>query len=192
MTTLFEQHRSITSTETAALSEWELDTTAVGHFSRFITHRLQANKSTVDYSCGTHPGWLNATVARQEKLQANNGKQQSGQGWSTGDGQQLATLFTEAANMQLQRLNNSASYDPYWVIQTDKTILPNHGFVNQKLLWCFIDLTINLEKSFDPRKTQKARKYSKRYNKYPSPKGHRYLHNSSSRQGLPGSRSHGW
>lgn len=125
------------------LSEWELDTTSVGHFSQFITHRLQVNKAAgADSSCATNPGWLNAAAARQQ-LQANNGKQQTSQDWSSGDGQQLTTLFTEAANMQLQHLNNSATYDPYWVIQTDKIILPNHGFVNQKLLWCFIDLTIN-------------------------------------------------
>jgi hypothetical protein len=143
LTALFEQHRSFASTADPALSEWELDTTAIGHFSQFITHRLQANKPGGEYNCATSPGWLNATVVRQRQLQANTGKQQTGQGWSTGDGQQLGSLFGEAANMQLQHLNNSAGYDPYWVIQTDNIILPNHGFVNQKLLWCFIDLTIN-------------------------------------------------
>ncbi|GEM_PF-5114592 len=47
------------------------------------------------------------------------------------------------ATMQLHPLNNIVSYNPYWIVQTDKTILPSHGFVNQKLFWCFMDLTIN-------------------------------------------------
>jgi len=44
--------------------------------------------------------------------------------------------------MTLRHLKNSATYDPYWVIQTNKTMIPNHGFINQKQLWCFIDLTM--------------------------------------------------
>ncbi len=129
LTTVFEKHRPLTTSqyeptsEEKALSEWELDNTSVGHVEQFITHRLEANTPAGDdYSCTTNPGWLNSALSQQT---ASN------------------SSVTPVATMQLHPIKKSASYNPYWIIQTNKTILPSHGFVNQKLLWCFVDLTIN-------------------------------------------------
>ncbi|MEQ1638744.1 MAG: hypothetical protein ABL903_18955 [Methylococcales bacterium] len=44
--------------------------------------------------------------------------------------------------MNLRHLKNSTAYDPYWVIQADKNVIPSHAFRNQSHLWCFIDLAV--------------------------------------------------
>ena len=143
LTTVFEKHRPFTTThyesktDQEALSEWDLDNTSIGHFEQFITHRLETNNPAEDdYSCSASPGWLNNSMSKQ-----------------TSPNSSLALIAT----MQLHPLNNSASYNPYWIIQTNKTILPSHGFVNQKLLWCFIDLTINDIKPAPPTNSAKLK-----------------------------------
>jgi hypothetical protein len=147
LTALFEQHRTITpdsrqeADDSLPFSEWDLDTTAVGHFNPFITHRLEAHAPvSPDNACAWRPGWLNSVVVRRKKIQFDNGERPTGEGWDTGD--ELPSVFKDAAQMTLRHLKNSATYDPYWVIQTNKTMIPNHGFINQKQLWCFIDLTM--------------------------------------------------
>ena len=127
-TTVFEKHHPLSATQYESiteetLSEWELDNTAIGHFEQFITHRLETDSPAgEDYNCSAPPGWL--TTAMSQKSKANSS---------------LAPIAT----MQLHPLNHFDSYNPYWIIRTNKNILPSHGFVNQKLLWCFMDLTIN-------------------------------------------------
>lgn len=149
LTAMFEQHKAFnpeqnnTAQENNTLSEWELDTTAVGHFNQFITHRLEADDSPgAEYACTSTSGWLNSAVARQKSLQLSKGEPTTGQGWDTGNGHDAASLFQDSSKMKLRHLKNSATYDPYWVVQTDKSVIPNHGFINQKHLWCFIDQTI--------------------------------------------------
>ncbi|MDO9161890.1 MAG: hypothetical protein Q8N35_14330 [Methylococcaceae bacterium] len=149
LTAMFEQHRAITPDKNTAqsnntLSEWELDTTAVGHFNQFITHRLEANASPpgANFACSSTVGWLSNAVARQKYLQLGKGEPATGEGWDTGNGHETASLFQDSSKMELRHLKNSASYDPYWVMQTDKSIIPNHAFINQKHLWCFIDQTM--------------------------------------------------
>ncbi len=149
LTALFEQHRTITpdypykADDLLSFSEWDLDTTAIGHFNPFITHRLEAHAPiAADNTCASGSGWLNNAVARQKKIQYANGERPTGEGWDTTDKQERPPVFKNAAYMTLQHLKNSATYDPYWVIQTNKAMIPNHGFINQKQLWCFIDLTM--------------------------------------------------
>ncbi|MCX7096332.1 MAG: hypothetical protein NTV43_00320 [Methylococcales bacterium] len=129
LTAVFEEHRFIDPT----LSEWELDTTAVGHFNQYITHRLKIKNPmlTVD-NCTANPVGLGSVST---KLQPQT------QGDQTGF--KASVLSAAFNNLELQHLQNSAPYDPYWVIQADKSILPSHGFVNQKPLWCFIDAMVN-------------------------------------------------
>jgi hypothetical protein len=147
LTALFEQHRTITpdsrqeADESPSFSEWDLDTTAVGHFNPFITHRLEAQAPFgPDDACAWRPEWLNSVVTRRKKIQFDNGERPTGEGWNTGD--ELPSVYKDASRRTLRHLKNSATYDPYWVIQTNKTMIPNHGFINQKQLWCFIDLTM--------------------------------------------------
>ncbi|MEI8209037.1 MAG: hypothetical protein WCG16_07525 [Methylococcales bacterium] len=127
-TTVFEKHHLLTATQyepvtEEALSEWELDNTAIGHFEQFITHRLEGiAPAGDDYSCTTNSGWLTTVMSQHTAPRSS---------------------VPPIATMQLHPLNNIVSYNPYWIVQTDKTILPSHGFVNQKLFWCFMDLTIN-------------------------------------------------
>lgn len=95
--------------ELADVSEWELGTTAVGHFKRFITHRLESNSAFAD-------------------------------DWSCASGADSSA----SAVLRLSLQDNSSVHDPYWVIQVDKRIIPNHGFMTRKPFWCFIEQTMNL------------------------------------------------
>ncbi|WP_347986644.1 hypothetical protein [Methylomonas sp. AM2-LC] len=135
VTTLFEQHRMLdnhTQELQAPLSEWELDTTSIGHFHPFITHRLQTHAALTDqYHCSTSTGWLNLAVERQTTTLAT--------GWDTGDNISQPALFTDSSQLQVSHLQNSTNYDPYWVVQTDSSIFPTHGFITQPNFWCFID-----------------------------------------------------
>jgi hypothetical protein len=136
-TTLFEKHRVLLDkdlTLQTPLSEWELDTTSVGHFDPYITHRLKTNAPlSSDYQCSANPNWLNLAITRQPA---------PGIGWDSGDDTFLPALFTDSSHLQITHLQNSAAYDPYWVVQTDGSIFPNHGFITQKNFWCFINQVV--------------------------------------------------
>jgi hypothetical protein len=119
----------------APLSEWELDTTSIGHFNPFITHRLQTHSPLrEEHHCSASHGWLNLAVERQTAILAS--------GWDTGDNVTQPALFTDSSLLQVRHLQNSANYDPYWVVQTDSSIFPNHGFITQPNFWCFIDQVV--------------------------------------------------
>ncbi len=145
--TAFETHRKILSEDqtatSEALSEWDLDNTAIGHFSPFITHRLQAGQALGnDYECAAENGWLNTAVNRRKELQSSKNEPSSGEGWDTGDNNQAPALLADSTKMELSHLQNSAAYDPYWVVRTDTSIFPSHGFIAQRHFWCFIDVAI--------------------------------------------------
>lgn len=108
--TLFEPGQDLKPDATlTGVSEWELGTTAIGHFKRFITHRLESNNAfAADGACASGPE------------------------------------SSASAGLQLRHQGNSSAQDPYWVIQVDKRIMPNHGFLRQKPFWCFIEQTMDL------------------------------------------------
>ncbi|MGZ5000001.1 MAG: hypothetical protein ACXV7F_06845 [Methylomonas sp.] len=111
------------------VSEWDLGITAVGHFQSFITHRLEATNplTAADESC---PVGSEADVSglADPRLVA-------GPAWTVGGD----SVWRFASGMQLRHLADKPANDPVWVIQTDKYILPNHGFMNQKPFWCFVE-----------------------------------------------------
>ena len=138
LSTVFEQHRMYNSMPASededpqALSEWELDTTAVGHFRPYITHRLQTlPPATQANMCAANPGWLTSAVQQQKQTQLNTGLAATGAGWDA--------VLNAALHMELRHLQHSSANNPYWVLQTDPGVLPSHGFINQQHLWCFID-----------------------------------------------------
>lgn len=138
LSTVFEQHRMHTplpvteNEDPEALSEWELDTTAIGHFRPYITHRLQSNQTATHANvCTAHPGWLTTAVQQQKQTQLKTGLAATGAGWDA--------VLNDAQQMELRHLQNSSANNPYWVLQTDPGVLPSHGFLNQQHLWCFID-----------------------------------------------------
>jgi hypothetical protein len=141
ISTVFEEHRLYSTLNTDLseqwLSEWDLDTTAIGHFNPYITHKLQAETSSEDYQCTANPGWLETAVQRQKQSQSAKGSHSTGLGWTIQN-----TLQTDVIKLQLSHLQQSAANDPYWVLQTDANIFPNHGFISQKHFWCFVDLTM--------------------------------------------------
>ena len=136
ITALFAQHRSLEQPTSGGvkLSEWELDTTAIGHFAPFITHRLQAQHALSTSNCSASAGWLPTAVQRQQSQQAAHGQAASGAGWRAD-----SALLSTATGMEVQHLENSAAQDPYWVLQVATNVMPNHGFINQQPLWCFIE-----------------------------------------------------
>lgn len=106
---VFDLHRFLSS-PLDFFSAWDLDTIAVGHFTPYITHRLETNNYSLstNYSCPSNNILLNDSQSK----------------------------------MQLHHLKNSTTLNPYWVMQIDKKIMPNHGFMKQKDFWCFLDLTL--------------------------------------------------
>lgn len=144
----FEDHMSFAADEETAappplaLSEWELDTTSVGHVDQFITHRLEkSGDSEIAPSCDLNAGWLKNAVATRKKQQQQNGESPSGEGWLSSDA--VSHNPVHQPPLQLKHLKKTSAYDPYWVIQIDKNIMPNHGFMNQKSFLCFIDQSLH-------------------------------------------------
>lgn len=106
-----------------ALSEWELDTTSVGHYRHFITHRLEAGvNSYAEDRCVFAAG-------------GGAGQLEVGQAGNLGD--RLPPL------QGLLQVSKDAAYDPYWVVQVNRDMLPNHGFLNRKSFLCFIDVALH-------------------------------------------------
>lgn len=95
------------------MSSWELNATAVGHYRGFITHRLEANSQTAAECASAH----NSRDALSPE--AKN--------WSISNG---LTIYSQG---------KAPNLEPVWVVQTDKNVLPNHGFMAESPLWCFIE-----------------------------------------------------
>jgi predicted alpha/beta hydrolase family esterase len=96
-------------------ASWDLKTTAIGHYRPFLTHRLESTPTasgTPDCPSVLYP-------------------EQTEQSSDIGD--------TNNNSLKLKELHPDQQQKPIWFIQTDKNILPNHNFINQKLIWCFID-----------------------------------------------------
>lgn len=109
-------------------TQWDLAATAVGHFRSFITHRLEATTATstnqactVDTVTGTNASSNALTLTGPEGILAS------------------AAVWRVADGLQLRPVAEVPMDDPLWVVQTDKYVLPNHGFMAQKPFWCFID-----------------------------------------------------
>jgi hypothetical protein len=58
-----------------------------------------------------------------------------------------ASVWRIAEGLQLRPVADAPTDDPLWVVQTDKYVLPNHGFMAQKPFWCFIDGALSLTAS---------------------------------------------
>ncbi|WKJ92334.1 hypothetical protein QZJ86_09380 [Methylomonas montana] len=58
-----------------------------------------------------------------------------------------ASIWRVANGLQLRPVADMPLDDPLWVVQTDRYVLPNHGFMAQKPFWCFIEQTMNLATS---------------------------------------------
>ena len=144
--TLFEAHRTIpadSDNTDAELSEWALDTTALGHYEQYITHHLHANDIlTKDYRCSAAPDWEKTAVDWRKHEQSLTHGPITGEGWNTGDGKTTPSLLADSAKLQFSHEQNSTAFDPYWLVQTDNSIFPSHGLIAQKHFWCFVYLAI--------------------------------------------------
>ena len=119
---LFKSSDSTYDASLYGLSEWALAATAVGHVNELVTHRLEATSFTVaDSACGT--GTLDKSLKLAGPSLTNVGD----------------AIWPITESMLLRHLHDKPAYDPVWVVQTDKFILPNHGFMNRKPFWCFIE-----------------------------------------------------
>jgi len=114
-------------------SQWDLAATAVGHFRGFITHRLEATATastnqacTVNAASGIDASPTVLTLDRPTGIIVDAGV------WRVADG------------LQLRPMAELPMADPLWVVQTDKYVLPNHGFMAQKPFWCFIEAALSL------------------------------------------------
>lgn len=120
-------------------SQWDLAATAVGHFRGFITHRLEttatasANQScTVDTASGINASPNPLMLTGPEGIMAS------------------AAVWRVADGLQLRPVAELPMDDPLWVVQTDKYVLPNHGFMSQKPFWCFVEGALSLAVSRSP------------------------------------------
>jgi len=120
-------------------SQWDLAATAVGHFRGFITHRLEATATastnqacTVNAASGINASPTALTLDRPTGIMTDAGV------WRVADG------------LQLRPMAELPMADPLWVVQTDKYVLPNHGFMAQKPFWCFIEAALSLAVSHGP------------------------------------------
>ncbi|NOV29729.1 hypothetical protein [Methylomonas sp. ZR1] len=113
-------------------SQWDLAATAVGHFRGFITHRLEA----IDPALKTQTCHLDSAIASKP----------------TGSDRNIASaaVLRVADGLQLRPVKEAWMADPLWVVQTDRFVLPNHGFMAQKPFWCFIEAALSLAVSRSP------------------------------------------
>ncbi|BBL59222.1 hypothetical protein [Methylomonas koyamae] len=105
-------------------SPWELSTTAIGHYQPFLTHRLESAPGLSDDAACPAVADGSAGLAGNPQLLA-----------AAGD--ELPQL--NQPSLRLQRLPARSQAAPLWFVQTDKNVLPNHGFLNQKPFWCFAE-----------------------------------------------------
>lgn len=120
-------------------SQWDLAATAIGHFRSFITHRLEATDSALaNQACIADSAIGAKTSANSLKVAGPNGVMTSALVWHIAEG------------LQLRPVADAPTDNPLWVVQTDKYVLPNHGFMAQKPFWCFIDSALSLAVSRDP------------------------------------------
>jgi predicted alpha/beta hydrolase family esterase len=114
----------IAEDDTLGATQWDLAATAIGHFPRFFTHRLEIADATL----------ASGDCSRGAEKQPSVGNLP----WQMADGLQLRALADIPTNNP-----------PLWVVQTDGNVLPNHGFLTQQLFWCFIEQAMNLASSHD-------------------------------------------
>ncbi|AMK74990.1 MULTISPECIES: hypothetical protein [Methylomonas] len=117
-------------------SQWDLAATAVGHFRGFITHRLEVTATTsTNQACTVDTSGGINTLPNALTLTGPEGIMASAVVWRVADG------------LQLRPVAEVPMDDPLWVVQTDKYVLPNHGFMAQKPFWCFIEGALSLAAS---------------------------------------------
>ncbi|OAI28784.1 MULTISPECIES: hypothetical protein [Methylomonas] len=127
---------SFSPLETREASAWELSATAIGHFQPFLTHRLEAGPESAD-AC---PALLDDRAEHADRPT-----------WLAGD--DLPMPLFDSPGLYLRRLPAESGNGPLWFVQTDKNVLPNHGFLNRKPFWCFVEYS--LEKRADQSDTAK-------------------------------------
>ncbi|OAI03833.1 hypothetical protein A1353_13910 [Methylomonas methanica] len=116
-------------------SQWDLAATAVGHFRSFITHRLEATDALSANQACSAATTIDTKMPANSKLNEPAGITANTSAWQLAEG------------LQLRPIAEAALDDPLWVVQTDKYVLPNHGFMAQKPFWCFIDRALGLPAS---------------------------------------------
>ena len=119
---LFEaKPSSFLAPELTEASAWELNATAIGHYQRFITHRLEAAAElSADSGC--------PAIADSESRQSQ----------SLASMDDTITAWPALPALLLNR-RSDAPAEGVWFVQTNKNVLPNHGFMAQKPFWCFIE-----------------------------------------------------
>ncbi len=109
-------------------TQWDLAATAVGHFRSFITHRLEAtDTASTSQACIADTATGAKASTNPLRLNGPAGIMAGTSSWQIAEG------------LQLRPIAEVPMDDPLWVVQTDKYVLPNHGFMAQKPFWCFID-----------------------------------------------------
>lgn len=119
---------AFSASESPEASAWELSATAIGHYQPFLTHRLEATPESSDAtSC---PAVLDGDTPQMEppRLLAAAG--------------QMPLPWLEGPRLSLRRIPVESGNGPLWFVQTDKNVLPNHGFLNRKPFWCFVEYSL--------------------------------------------------
>lgn len=114
------------ASELPGTSAWELSTTAIGHYQPFQTHRLETAAADQQESAAC-PAVVdgNAYPAHYPQILAAAGNSQ--------------IVWLAEPYLRLRRVADEFAAGPLWFVQTDKNVLPNHGFLNRKPFWCFVE-----------------------------------------------------
>ena len=103
---------------------WQYTTTALGHITDTLTHRLEMLSNLESPSC------LPVVAESTQDFFA-----------------QSQVKYQVAQGLELSALNNQNKHQGIWLVQTDRNVLPNHGFLGQKQFWCFMDRILDMGKS---------------------------------------------
>ncbi|MCI5193076.1 MAG: hypothetical protein D3915_08085 [Candidatus Electrothrix sp. AU1_5] len=128
LSTIFESHRDIErvnrNDDVETFSQGEMDRNTVGHYSKFLTHRLSTeNELDLDLTtCELKPEPPALYSSRTEKSEV----------WP------IPLEFEGGSKMMLEHLGNSSAYNPYWVVKVNKNIIPNHSKILTGNFVCFI------------------------------------------------------
>lgn len=128
VSTFFEFHRDIERKNrhgyTEEFSQDTMDEHSVGHFEGFITHHLEAEGKIE----------LNLDTCEEVTSKMLVAKEKKTEGWKD----KLHFGVENKHLMTLRHMENSSAYNPYWVVQVDNAIIPDHNDILTGGFVCFI------------------------------------------------------
>ena len=102
-------------------SEFDMDLYTVGHFEKFTTHYLDADRGSMKNDNCEPSKSKNWRTQMYKQFNDNN-----------------KSYNFQSSKLGLTYLNNSNIYDPYWVIETNDDVIKGHNGIFSQNFGCFI------------------------------------------------------